>query len=314
LIQYGHGLLGSQGEVGNSYLSEFANTYGYILFAVDWTGMKEEDRGPISLMIVEAIHHFSILPERSLQGFVEFLAAMEMMKGSMAMENALHAPDPDDPDTMIPLIDTETAYYYGNSQGAILGGAYIALSPQIERATLGVGGSPYHLLLNRSADFTPFFDLFNGMFEDPLQVQLLLALNQTIWDPGEAAGYMHMVNREPLPDTNAKDVLLQVAIADAQVTTLGAHIMARGYGAKLIEEPQREIWGLETVPSGHEGSALVEFDYGLTEPVENIPPGDEHDPHEYPRKDLAGQQQMHIFFQTGVVEHFCEGPCGESGS
>ena len=45
----------------------------------------------------------------------------------------------------------------------------------------------------------------------------------------------------------AKDVLLQVAVGDAQVTTLGAHIMARAYGAKLIEEPFRPIWGLETV-------------------------------------------------------------------
>lgn len=312
LIQYGHGLLGSQGEVNNSYLSEFADSHGYILFAVDWTGMKEEDRGPVSLMIVESMHEFSMLPERSQQGFVEFLAAMEMMQGPMALDSALHAPDPEDPDSMIPLIDTETAYYYGNSQGAILGGAYIALSPRIERATLGVGGSPYHILLNRSADFSPFFDLFNGMFEDPLQVQLLLALNQTIWDPGESSGYMHMVNQAPLPDTNAKDVLLQVAIGDAQVTTLGAHVMARGYGAKLIEDPTREVWGLETVASGHEGSALVEFEYGLEEPVENIPPDADLDPHERPRRDLAGQLQMHTFFQTGLVEHFCDGPCGES--
>ena len=312
LIQYGHGLLGSQGEVRNSYLSEFANTHGYILFAVDWTGMKEEDRGPISLMIVEAMHDFSILPERSQQGFVEFLAAMEMMQGPMALDPAMHAPDPDDADNMIPLIDTETAHYYGNSQGAILGGAYIALSPRVERATLGVGGSPYHILLNRSADFSPFFDLFNGMFEDPLQVQLLLALNQTIWDPGESAGYMQAVNKTPLPGTNPKDVLLQVAIGDAQVTTLGAHIMARGYDAKLIEEPTREIWGLETVPSGHEGSALVEFNYGIDEPVENLPPDPDTDPHERPRRDAAGQLQMHTFFQTGLVEHFCDGPCGES--
>ena len=276
--------------------------------------MKEEDRGPISLMLVSEIDHFSIIPERTQQGFVEFLAAMRMMKGAMVHDPTMQQPNPENPEELIPLINPEQAFYYGNSQGAILGGAYIGLSPDIERATLGVGGAPYHILLNRSYDFEPFFLLYKTMYPDPLDVQLLLALGQQVWDSGETSGYLNSVTKDPLPDTPEKDVLLQVAIADAQVTTLGAHIMARGYDAVLIEEPARPVWGLETVPSGHVGSALVEFDYGLFEPPENIPPDPSTDPHESPRRDLAGQLQMHTFFQTGVIEHFCEGPCGNSGS
>jgi hypothetical protein len=314
LIQYGHGLLGDQGEVENSYLSEFADTYGYILFAVDWTGMKSEDTGSISLMLVSEVDRFSIIPERSQQGFIEFLAAMKMMRGAMGHDEAMQEPNPENPSEPISLIDPDRSYYYGNSQGAILGGAYIGLSPDIERATLGVGGAPYHMLLNRSADFSPFFLLFTTMYPDALDVQFLLALNQTVWDAGEASGYLNSVTHDPIEDTPEKDVLLQVAIGDAQVTTLGAHIMARAYGAALIEDPVRPVWGLETVPSGHVGSALVEFDYGLHEPVENLPPDDEQDPHETPRRDAAGQLQMHTFFETGVIEHFCDGPCGTSGS
>lgn len=311
LIQYGHGLLGGQGEVQNGYLSEFADTHGYIIFATDWTGMKEEDAGPISLMLVTDLAKFAMIPERSQQGFVEKLATMKMMKGVMLSEPELMEPDPDDESAMVSLIDPDRAYYYGNSQGAILGGAYIGLSDQFERATLGVGGMPYHLLLNRSADFDPFFLIFKTMYPDPLDVQFILAMNQTIWDAGEAAGYAHTVNGSPLANTPAKDVLLHIAIADAQVTPLGAHIMARSYGAPLIDEPARPVWGLETVSGGHEGSALVEFDYGLVAPVENIPPDKEDDPHETPRRDLAGQLQMHTFFQTGRIEQFCEGPCGD---
>lgn len=312
LIQYGHGLLGGQSEVQNGYLSEFANEYGYILFAVDWTGMKSEDSGPISLMLVQEIHKFGMIPERSQQGFVEFLAAMELMTGPMLTEPNLMAEDAEG--ETIALIDPTQTHYYGNSQGAILGGAYIALAPDITRATLGVGGSPYHLLLNRSADFDPFFLIFKTMYPDALDVQFILALNQTLWDAGESSGYLHTITRDPLEGTEAKAVLLQVAIADAQVTTLGAHVMARGYDAALIEPTARDVYGLETVPSGHTGSALVEFDYGLYEPPENIPPDADTDPHERPRRDAAGQMQMHTFFSTGVVEHYCEGPCGDSGS
>ncbi len=314
LIQYGHGLLGSQSEVNNNYLSDFADEHGYIIFASDWTGMKSEDSGPISLMLVQEIDKFSMIPERSQQGFIEFLAAMRMMRTSMLSEPHMMAEDPGQPGTMVSLIDPDQAFYYGNSQGAILGGSYIGLSPVIERATLGVGGSPYHLLLNRSADFDPFFLIFKTMYPEPIDVQLILAMNQTLWDPGESSGYLNSLTETPLPDTPSKSVLLQVAIGDAQVTTLGAHVMARSYGAKLIEDPVREVWGIETVASGHNGSALVEFDYGLSEPIENIPPDDEHDPHESPRRDPAGQLQMHNFFSTGAVEHFCEGPCDDSGS
>ena len=312
LIQYGHGLLGGQSEVENGYLSEFADAHGYIIFAVDWTGMKSEDSGPISLMLVQEIHKFAMIPERSQQGFIEFLAAMELMTGPMLSEPSLMATDATG--TAVSLIDPEQTHYYGNSQGAILGGGYIALSERIERATLGVGGSPYHLLLNRSADFDPFFLIFKTMYPDALDVQFILALNQTLWDAGESAGYLHAVNDAPLDGVGPKDVLLQVAIADAQVTTLGAHVMARSYGAALIEPVARDVYGLETVAGGHTGSALVEFDYGLYEPPENIPPDPDTDPHERPRRDEAGQLQMHTFFSTGVIEQYCEGPCGESGS
>jgi len=311
LIQYGHGLLGGQNEVHGGYLGEFANTYGYLLFAVDWTGMKKEDVADITLMLVTSIERFSIIPERSHQGFVEFLCAMRLMTGAMSEDPLLTVVDPEDETATISLVDTSRRYYYGNSQGAILGGAYIGLAQDFDRAVLGVGGMPYHLLLNRSSDFNPFFVIFKTMFPDPAHVQFLLAVNQTLWDSGEASGYATAVNESPLEDTPAKDVLLQVAIGDAQVTTLGAHVMARAYGGVLIEDPARPVWGLETVDSGHKGSALVEFDYGLEVPTQNLPPDAETDPHEYPRKDLAGQAQLHTFLESGQVHHFCDGPCGD---
>ena len=139
------------------------------------------------------------------------------------------------------------------------------------------------------------------MYPDALDVQLLLALIQQVWDSGESSGYLNSVTQDPVPGASEKEVLLQVAVADAQVTTLGAHIMARAYDAKLIEEPFRPIWGLETVGSGHAGSALVEFDYGLYEPPENIPPDPDTDPHEDPRRDPAGQLQHHCFFRPSCV-------------
>ena len=52
-----------------------------------------------------------------------------------------------------PVIDTTRLYYDGNSQGGIMGGALVAVSPDIERGALGVPGMNYSTLLQRSVDF-----------------------------------------------------------------------------------------------------------------------------------------------------------------
>ena len=173
---------------------------------------------------------------------------------------------------------------------------------------LGVAGMPYSLLLDRSHDFDSFFGMFRTMYPDEAETMLFLGLLQTLWDQGEPSGYARTLNEDPLTGTAAKDVLIQVAIGDAQVTTLGAHVMARSYGAALLEDPVRPVWGLETKSGEFAGSALVEWDYDLEEPVENIPAqGD--DPHEWPRREPLAQQQLIHFLETGLVENTCGGPC-----
>ena len=64
------------------------------------------------------------------------------------------------------------------------------------------------------------------------------------------------MNQDPPEGMEAKDVLLQVAIGDAQVTTLGAHIMARAYGASTIAPETRPIWGCQRPRAGTEARQL----------------------------------------------------------
>ncbi|MEC7947334.1 MAG: hypothetical protein VX265_07170, partial [Myxococcota bacterium] len=307
VVQYGHGLLGGQGEVHTSYLAEMANRYGWIVFAVDWTGMKDDDVSAITLMLVNNLDQFAMIPERSHQGFVEFLYAMELVTGPLARDPTLMVEDPAD-GSMISLVDPDRRHYYGNSQGAIMGGAYAAIAPYFDTAVLGVGGGPYHMLLTRSRDFDPFFMIFKTMYPDPKQIALWLGLMQTLWDSAEGSGYANVITDGLIPGSTPTRVLQQVAIGDAQVTTYGAHILARGQDARLIGTPVRPVWGLETASGPHAGSALVEWDYGITVPSTNTPPqGD--DPHEAPRRARAGQDQIDHFFRTGEVIDFCGGPC-----
>lgn len=308
IIQYGHGLMGSQSEVRGGYLGEIANRYGYVLLAVDWTGMSSVDLTSIIFMIINGGSRFGIIPERCQQGFIEQMAAIETLQNNLALDDELMVQT--DEGESISIVSPSPSYYYGNSQGGILGNAYFALSPHFTRGVFGVSGAPYSVLLPRSVDFDEYFMIFKTMYPDFMDISLWMGLMQTLWDPSEPTAYLDALSINPLPNTPSKDVILQIAQGDAQVTPLGAHIQARGIGAKLLKPAFRDIWGLESMESGESGSALVEWNYNLDVPFESIPPeGD--DPHSRPRKDEAAQEQMHHFFQTGEIINFCDGSCGE---
>ncbi len=304
VLQYGHGLLGDKGEARTGYLSAMADRYKWVIVASDWVGMYENDVAAITMMLVNDLSDFALLPERSLQGFVQMDVALRMVRGDLASDPELMVGD-------VPLIDPERIGYYGNSQGAILGGGYVGLSDQVDRAVLGVGGSPYAILLSRSADFDPFFLVFQAKYTDQRDISMLLVAMQTLWDPAEAAGWVAQLGPDNFAGNSETRVLMQVAIGDSQVTTLGAHIMSRGYGSVSVSPANRPIWGIENQEGPIDGNALVEWYYpdGAEEPFLNLPPDADFDTHECPRREPAAQEQLRDFLETGVVNNYCDGPC-----
>jgi hypothetical protein len=304
LIQYGHGLLGTREEIGYGWTRAMANELGVVTFATDWKGMSEDDYNSIIVMTATNLAKFPFVPERSHQGFVEFAVALRVILNQVAYDDALLKDG-------APLIDVDTFGYYGNSQGGIYGGGYLAMSTDLTRGVLGVPGAPYGLLLPRSSDFSPYFLILVNKWADHRDILLNIALMSMIWEPTEAGGWLRSMNESPGPGAPAKQVLLQVAIGDAQVSSLGAQIMARAYGAKTIAPQTRSIWGVPESEPGFEGSGIVEWFYadGAVEPVGDIPPDPEYDTHECPRREWAAKQQMLDFLTDGVVNQYCDGIC-----
>ncbi|MFW5920301.1 MAG: hypothetical protein ACOCUS_00575 [Polyangiales bacterium] len=312
ILQYGHGLFGSRGEAKTGYLGQMADDFGYVIFAVDWKGMRAEDSTAIAITIGMEPGHFAQLPERSIQGMMEQISAMKMMRGAMADDDVVKFDDGSG--TMVSVIDPDQIGYYGNSQGGILGGAYLGLSPDLERGVLGVGGMPYSVLLPRSKDFDPFFGILKAWYPNHIDRMIFVAgLLQQLWDMGEGAGYAHDFNEDPPEGMPEKQALLQVAIGDVQVTTLGAQIQARAFNANTVMPETRDVWGVEEREPGFTGSALVEWEYDdlPPEPFEARPPENE-DPHECPRRNEAAQMQLRDFIETGVVNHYCDGRCTDT--
>lgn len=308
ILQYGHGLLGSRDEVRTGWLAGLADDAGWILAATDWTGMSEDDIASIISMAADDPSRFAIVPERSMQGLVQQLLVVPLLRGPIREDPALTGPGGE-----ILLHDT-LVDYYGNSQGAIMGGALVALSPEFGRGVLGVSGTNYGLTLTRSHDFELYFLVFKQAFRDERDIALIVqGMLQQVWDPAEGAGYLHAMSRDPLPGTPPHDILIHTAIGDTQVTTIGGQLQARAYGAKLVEPAARDVFGVEEAPPGFTGSALVEWVYpdAAEEIVPNVPP-EGPDPHECPRREPDGKLQIRAFLETGVVEQPCVGVCGST--
>ena len=349
---YGHGLLGALGQVrSGGSAREIANVQNSSWCGGNWDGFSEGDFGTVAASLKD-LSNFSKLTDRMQQGFVNFMMIQRALvhPSGFAVEPAFQM----DSNVAVPItpgsaIDTSQGaatrgFYQGHSQGGIMGGAYVALAPDIDRGVLGVPGINYSTLLTRSVDFdeyahgaipqyVPGVGLYDN-YPDKSELPLILSIMQILWDRGEGNGYVQTMNpaNSPLPNTNAHTVLLSVATGDHQVANIAAEVEARTIGAKVYSPmlQSSRMWpgqgfGIPTFTAPlTSGNAMVYYDGGPTgwtgpavgyrdpgsapAPVENVPPRPQWnfggDPHAYPRHSVEGQAHEVSFLNGGVV-----GPC-----
>jgi len=307
LVLYGHGLLGSNDEIDAGNVQAMANEYDVVFCATKWAGMSEDDI-PNAISALQDVSKFSTVTDRLQQGVLNAIVLGRLMTSPTGLTKDLSfagvTPDLDHLD------------YDGNSQGGIMGLMLTAVSPDIGRAVLGVPGMNYSLLLPRSVDFDDYESVFKPAYPDNMQRMLILSIMQMLWDRGEGGGYVQHVTSDPYPATPAKQVLLDVALGDHQVTPLSALIEARALGAEYHEpiDPARTklnpaAFGLTPIASyPYSGSGIIIWDSGAPDtPLAQIAPRDGHDPHEDPRADPDVRRQKAAFLFDRQLVDVCNG-------
>ncbi|MES9603828.1 hypothetical protein [Actinomadura sp. NPDC000929] len=310
---YGHGLLGSEGEVDAGNVKAMAAEHGFMFCATKWIGMADEDVPNVVTALAD-LSRFRTVADRLQQSLVNFTFLGRAMTRGFAGNKAFRD------DAGAPLIDTGAELTYdGNSQGGIMGGALTAISPDVRRAVLGVPAMNYSTLLNRSADFPQYAKILDLFYPDKLDQQIGLALIQMLWDRGEANGYAWHMTDDPLPNTPKHRVLMHVAFGDHQVAPVAAEVEARTIGARVHaptvvpgRSPDKTpYWGIPTFGTSYDGSAMVVWDSGSpVPPLTNTPPTEGRDPHSDPRGNADARRQKAAFLTTGAVVDVCGGgPC-----
>lgn len=311
LVIYGHGLLGKETEVDAQNIRDMSNEHNTVYCATKWAGMSADDI-PNATTVLADFSLFPSLADRLQQGFVNQVTLGRLMLAAdgLAADPAFQRPDGS------PLIDTSTLVYDGNSLGGILGLALTAISPDFERAVLGVPGMNFSMLLPRSKDFDLYESIMVPAYTDPLERTMIISMAQMLWDRGEAGGYVHHVTTDRLPGVPEKQVLMHVAYGDQQVSEIAALVEARSLGIPIhrpvnLDGREQEVepgWGLESIAYPSTGSGIVIWDSGSGPmPFENVPPRETRDSHEDPRFDPEARVQKSGFLFDGQLIDVCDG-------
>ncbi|MBL8741545.1 MAG: hypothetical protein JNK04_10640, partial [Myxococcales bacterium] len=210
LLHYGHGFFGSR-EEANGLPAELADEEGFVVAAIDWWGLSEDDQGFVAGEVVTNPANVMVFTDRLHQAFANQLALDEALTGSIAS-----LPELDVAGT--PAYDPSAVYFYGISMGHILGATFVAMSPRIERAVLEVGGANFSLMLFRARPFLPLLALLQTQLDDPLDQQKFGALAQSAFDRIDPLSYAPFLFDAPLDGAPAeRTILIHTGVADSEV-------------------------------------------------------------------------------------------------
>jgi hypothetical protein len=309
---YGHGLVGSRTQYQGS-AGAVLRSMNVQYCSMEWVGLSTGDLPAIAVTLAD-VGNFPVQADRGVQGMLnQLVMGRALLHADGPVTDAAFA----DADGR-PLFDNESLVYDGNSQGGIMGGALMALSPDLEYGVLGATGMNYTTLLQRSVDWEGLYgEPFYAAYSDTLDRQANIALMGMLWDRFESNGYAHHTTTDPYPNTPTHQVLLHSAWSDHQVTTVTAEIQARTYGASVMTTALRDgrhysvdpFFQLSTLDPDKNGvvqpfvgSALVFFDSGNPNPpLANVPSDVGGDPHSHPRQDTESGVQRLRFLTTGEV-------------
>lgn len=303
VVVFGHGLFGnSEDYATDDFLQEVANEKCFIVIAGDWIGLTNRQLTSVALSM-NNMNRGTALVDKLGQAVINFIALENLVRGPLATA----------PETQFggePMMDTDNVWYLGGSLGGIMGGTFMSYDPHITLGALGVPGSNWSLLIERSAAWLPLQVAMVAAYNNQYDYQMLislLAMSMERWDPITTA---RNVLDDPLPGTPAKQLLLYEAINDSLVTNLATEMLVRTMGLPVcgptVKVPYAINEELTPAPSG-----FTIYDEHVPVPTsDNTPPRDDNGTHSGVNERQAVLDQIeHFFFNEEVVNM-----CGEDGS
>ena len=301
IIMYGHGLMGASNQVASAGMRAAAAEICAVGVGTDMRGMSEIDVPNVALTLNDG-NYGHLIFDVLVQGMMNHIAMAQIARGPMAQTLFTKMNGGS-------LVDPSRVYYYGISQGGIMGTTVCGIDPVIQRCVVQVGAINYSILLERSVDWPEYGIILKGGYDDPLIVALMLNMMQAQWDRTEPVAVADVITSTGFPDTPPKQLLMQVAIADDEVPNIGSELQARTMGIPVITPTPYTPYGVVEAASASSGLVLYDFGLGGTIPLTNTPPP-RNDVHGSIRNKQATTDMMKHFYETGEIINMCTAPKG----
>jgi hypothetical protein len=305
LVVFGHGFLGT-GEGTSNYLGRWAEEYKVSFVATDISGWSTSDLDTLALGMANP-SYFQHQAERIEQGLINQMAMIRTFKGICADLDEMHYNGTN-------LVDSSDVHYMGYSLGGIYGASITAVSPDIDRAALWVGGSGFSTFIERSTNFATFQALFahSAAYPERNDRALLTAVMQQMWDASEPETFLNFAETGYGTDILPFSFLSIISVNDAQVPGISSDRAARTAGIPVLDSSSRIPYGVDAESGPISGSAVVYWNGGYDAmPEDNSPPpvGDAGKAHNEigPIEDV--NDMVREFLLTGIVIDTCDGIC-----
>ena len=305
LVVFGHGFLGT-GEGTSDYVSGWAEEYKVSFLATDLYGWSSSDQDTITLGIVNPLY-FQHQAERIQQALINKMSMVRTFKGVCSdLAEMQH--------NGTNLVNSSDVHYMGYSLGGIYGPSVVAISPDIDRAVLWVGGSGFSTMVERSTNFYRFEEGFSSFAGYPQRNAraLLVGVIQQLWDVTDPDTYLAFANGGYGDVLGPFNFLSIISVNDAQVPALSSDRAARTAGIPVLDSSARLPYGLTPAAGPIDGSAVVYWDGGYSAmPEDNsAPPLDQSSKaHNEIGPIEAVNDMVRDFLLTGVINDTCDDTC-----
>jgi pimeloyl-ACP methyl ester carboxylesterase len=195
------------------------------------------------------------------QTVADELTLVELLKGDLSDLDLLPYRPAQDAGDGIPDLDTEHIYYVGQSMGTVIGLTFVALCKDVSAAVLNVPGAG---IINIVTNGVITYPLVGAQFiprgTAPLDAQLLYTVAQMYVDyvdPIHFSPHVRWARSEG--DGEERYVLLQGSLNDGLIPNWCTDILARAFGAPIMEPYAYLPYGLPAVALPAEGSGFYQY-------------------------------------------------------
>ena len=297
-VIFGHGIFGSaEGYIEDNFLQEVAQNKCFVIIAGDFIGLTERQIATAAFAVND-LNRSHAMSEMLGQSIINFISLEQLTRGPLAASGEFTV-------NGNPVIDTDKIWYLGGSLGGILGGTFMAYDPTIELGALGVPGSNWSLLFERSAAWIPLQIAARAAYPDPYEHQFMvsmLAFSMERWDPITIA---RRVIADPLPGTPVKQLLLYETINDSLISNLGTEMLVRTLEIPMLGPSIRAPFGItESTAAVPNGFSVYDENVPVATTT-NVPPKTDNGTHSGVNERQAVLDQIEHFFFQGEVINTC---------